>query len=68
MKRRSQKTENRTQDLLQDMLIVQLGMAGLTQHQIREIVGIDIYRVNRILKHLKPKKGTNEYTKTEVTR
>jgi hypothetical protein len=38
-------------DLLRDLMIIQLGAAGLTQHQIREIVGVDIYRVNRILKH-----------------
>lgn len=42
-----------TDDLLRDLLIVQLGLAGLTQHQIREIVGVDIYRVNRIVKHFK---------------
>lgn len=42
-----------TEDLLRDLLIVQLGLAGLTQHQIREIVGVDIHRVNRIVKHLR---------------
>jgi hypothetical protein len=42
-----------TEELLQDILIAQLGLAGLTQHQIREIVGVDIYRVNRIVKHFK---------------
>ena len=41
------------EDLLRDQLIVQLGLAGLTQHQIREIVGVDIHRVNRIVKHFK---------------
>ncbi len=46
-----------TDDLLRDLLIVQLGLAGLTQHQIREIVGVDIHRVNRIVKHFK--KNTN---------
>ncbi|TSC57217.1 MAG: hypothetical protein Greene041679_378 [Parcubacteria group bacterium Greene0416_79] len=40
------------EDLLRDQLIVQLGLAGLTQHQIREIVGVDIHRVNRIVKYL----------------
>jgi hypothetical protein len=45
--------ENATDDLLRDLLIIQLGVAGLTQHQIREIVGVDIHRVNRILKYLK---------------
>ena len=42
-----------TDELLRDLLIVQLGIAGLSQHQIREIVGVDIHRVNRILKHFK---------------
>lgn len=42
-----------TEELLTDLLIVQLAIAGLTQHQIREIAGVDIYRVNRIVKHFK---------------
>lgn len=42
-----------TNDLLQDLLIVQLGLAGLTQRQIREIVGVDMNRVNRITKHFR---------------
>ncbi len=41
------------EEVLRDLLIVQLGLAGLTQHQIREIVGVDMRRVNRIVKHLK---------------
>lgn len=45
------------EDLLRDLMIIQLGMAGLTQLQIREIVGVDIYRVNRILKHFGKKEG-----------
>jgi hypothetical protein len=44
------------EDLLRDLLIVQLGIAGLTGHQIREIVGVDMNRVTRILKHLKKRK------------
>ena len=50
---KKQKNEQTTDDLLRDLIIVQLGLAGLTQHQIREIVGVDIYRVNRIVKHFK---------------
>lgn len=46
-------SENTTDELLRDILITQLGAAGLTQHQIREIVGVDIHRVNRILKYFK---------------
>lgn len=48
-----QRKEQTMDDLLRDLLIVQLGLAGLTQHQIREIVGVDIHRVNRIVKHFK---------------
>ena len=52
-------TENKQQktsgaeEILRDQLIVQLAQAGLTQHQIREIVGGDIHRVNRIAKYIK---------------
>ena len=53
MANEKQKKEQTTDDLLRDLLIVQLGLAGLTQHQIREIVGVDIHRVNRIVKHFK---------------
>ncbi len=53
MTNEKQRKEQTTDDLLRDLLIVQLGLAGLTQHQIREIVGVDIHRVNRIVKHLK---------------
>jgi len=53
MANEKQKKEQTIDDLLRDLLIVQLGLAGLTQHQIREIVGVDIHRVNRIVKHFK---------------
>lgn len=54
MANKEQKKEQPTTDeLLRDLLIVQLGIVGLTQHQIREIVGVDIHRVNRIVKHFK---------------
>ncbi len=53
MAKEKQKKEQAIEDLLRDLLIVQLGLAGLTQHQIREIVNVDIHRVNRIVKHLK---------------
>lgn len=42
-----------TDDLLRDMMIVQLILAGVGQHQIRQIVGVDIYRVSRIAKLMK---------------
>ena len=44
-------------ELLKDMLIVQLSLAGVQQRSIRTIIGCDINRVNRIVKHLKLKKG-----------
>ena len=50
IKRKKEKTTN---ELLRDILIVQLGLAGLPQLKIREIVGGDITRVNQIAKHLK---------------
>jgi hypothetical protein len=48
-----QEKEEITNELLRDLLIVQLGLAGVTQNDIREIVEVDINRVNRICKHLK---------------
>lgn len=53
------KTDVTTESLLQDILIVQLSVAGLTQHQIRETVGVDIHRVARLVKHIK-KRDKNE--------
>jgi hypothetical protein len=43
------------EDLPQDLIIVQLALAGVGQHQIREIAGVDIYRVSRIAKLIKKK-------------
>ena len=54
-KSREKKPES-VEDLLRDLMIIQLGLAGLSQHQIREIVGVDIYRVSRILRHFKKSK------------
>lgn len=53
MAKDKQKKGTATEELLRDLLIVQLGLAGLTQHQIRGIVGVDIHRVNRIVRHFK---------------
>lgn len=50
---KKQKNEQTIEDLIRDQMIIQLGLVGLTQHQIREIVGVDIHRVNRIVKHFK---------------
>jgi transposase-like protein len=40
-------------EVLRDILIVQLALAGLTRHQIRETVGVDMNRVTRLVKHIK---------------
>ncbi len=40
-------------ELLRDLLIVQLALAGVSQHTIRAIARCDINRVNRIAKHLR---------------
>ncbi len=40
-------------NLIRDQMIIQLGLAGVPQRQIREIVGVDITRVNRLVKPLK---------------
>jgi len=43
--------------VLQDLLIFQMASAGVPQSQIREAVGVDMNRVNRIAKLAKkPKK------------
>ena len=42
-------------EVLKDLLIVQLGIAGVPQRSIRTIVGCGIERVNRIVRHLKAK-------------
>jgi Trp operon repressor len=47
------KQSQSTEDLLRDMMIVQLALAGIGQRQIRQIVGVDIHRVSRISKLLK---------------
>lgn len=48
--------EQTIEDLLRDMMIVQLLLAGVGQHQIRQIVGVDIHRVSRIAKLMKKTK------------
>jgi hypothetical protein len=40
-------------DLLRDLLIAQLGLAGVTGGEIRKIVGCDMNRVTRIVKPIK---------------
>lgn len=47
-------------ELLKDLLIVQLGIAGVPQQSIRAIVGCDIVRVNRIARHLRVRQARRE--------
>ncbi len=49
-----------TTEVLKDILIVQLGVAGVPQQKIRAIVGCDTNRVNHIVRHLKTKPAKRE--------
>ncbi len=42
------------EDLLRDILIVLLAQNSTSQAKIREILGVDMYRVSRIVKNLNP--------------
>jgi hypothetical protein len=55
MKKRDLNESEKIISLLQDLLITSLGKAGVVQLEIRQILGVDIVRVNRIVKHLKKK-------------
>jgi hypothetical protein len=46
------------EELLRDMMIVQLTLAGVGQREIREVAGVDMGRVSRIGKLLKKPKVT----------
>jgi hypothetical protein len=57
MKRHGQmEPAERTAELLKTLTIVQLGLAGVGQTQIRKIVGGDIGKINGIVKLLRSKK------------
>lgn len=43
-------------ELLQNLLIVELAKAGVSQPAIRKILGCDMHRVSRIARHFKKKK------------
>lgn len=47
------KSNDPTADLIRKLMIVQMGLAGVGQRGIREVVGGSIGDVNRIVKHLK---------------
>jgi len=48
------KPSETAEELLQDILIVLLAQNGASQGKIREILGVDMHRVNRIVKNLNP--------------
>lgn len=54
------KPSETAEDLLRDILIVLLAQNGAPQAKIREVLGVDMYRVNRIVKNINP----NRYGKT----
>jgi hypothetical protein len=56
------KANDETTELLRTMLIVQLGLAGIGQRQIREVAGCDMNRVTKTLKALKIKRSTRKVT------
>ena len=47
-------------ELLKDMFISQLVLAGVSQREIAKVVRVDLNRVNRIGKSLKKRKGMGE--------
>jgi len=53
---RGQVEMDKVVEVLKDILITQLGLAGVPQQSIRKIVGCSINRVNDIVKHLKSAK------------
>lgn len=48
------KPSETAEELLRDILIVLLTQNGASQGKIREILGIDMHRVSRIVKNLNP--------------
>ena len=47
------KTDSKVEELLQDLMIVQLALAGVSGHEIRKVAGVDMNRVTKILKAVK---------------
>ena len=52
-KKKEQTQQNDTVEILRDLLIAQLGLAGVPQPEIRKIAGCCMNRVNRIVKPIK---------------
>ena len=51
-KKREESANGKIEDLLRDLLITSLGAAGVKVVEIRKIVGCDMNRVTRIVKHI----------------
>jgi len=51
-----QSKQRSVEELLQDLIIVQLALAGIAQTEIRKIAGVDMNRVNRIAQLIKKRK------------
>ncbi len=49
-----------TNQLIRDQIIIYLGVLGVKQQEIRNIVGGDIVRVNNIVKKLKKKEPSQK--------
>ena len=47
-------------EVLKDILITQLGVAGIPQQNIRKIVGCDMNRVSAIVRHVKTAKRSEQ--------
>lgn len=56
MPRSNSSERSGAEEALRDLLIVQLALAGLTRHQIRETVGVDMNRVTRLVKYINKKR------------
>ena len=44
--------------ILEDLFILEASRAGIKQHEIRKVLGIDMARVTRIAKRVKQKSST----------
>lgn len=55
------KKQKTTEEWFQDFFILELAKAGIPQPEIRKIVGVDIYRVNRIAKYFKNQKRYGKF-------
>lgn len=59
-KKQNDRQGEQATELLRDLLIAQLGLAGVAQADIRKIAGCDMNRVNKIVKPIKKAmKGSN---------